>query len=272
MTALIDDLKAILAMLILMLLFFMTGCSLDDDHNPVSSSDPSFVEIMEQELGTEGIHTLDAETTNGIIEVIGTSSSRMSISIRKEVTAPTEIEAEEFARKVGIHIEEHAGTIRIYSKYPDPPHNVNVEVSYEIECPREIGLGLVAVNGICEVNSMRSSVHAAVINGYISAEMNELVGGGNFYVTNGYIDVGIHGGIAPLTAVTTNGNISVTLHRDFSGTFDASVIIGNIHCQQSCGECPIIGPCRITGSLGEGGPTRVVLSTTNGNISLANYP
>jgi len=266
-----EDIKAILAILSLLLIWLMTGCSHDHSSHPFSPSSPSHIETLEQKLDTTGPVLLNAETINGTIEVDGTAGSQVEIYIRKEVTAPSKIVAEDFAREVQVHIIEQGESIRIYCEYPDPPDRVNVEVSYVIGCPRNTDLGLYTTNGSCHVTGMSASVQAAVTNGYINADMAVLNDAVSFYTTNGYVNVAIPGGVAPLTAAAANGNISLRLHENFSGTLNARTTNGSIHCSYPAIIYTNMDPHTLTGKLGDGGSTPVILGTTNGSIFVSSY-
>ena len=266
-----EDIKAILAILSVLLIGLMTGCSHDHGSHPLSPSSPSHVETLERTLYTTGPVLLNAETINGTIEVDGTAGSQVEIYIRKEVTAPSKSAAEDFAREVQVHIIENDESIRIYCEYPDPPDRVNVEVSYVIGCPRETSLELYATNGSCHVTGMSASVHAAVTNGYIDAYMAVLSNAVSFYTTNGYVNVAIPEGVAPLTAATTNGNVSLKLHDNFSGTLNASTTNGSIHCSYPVVVSHNMDPHTLNGKIGGGGSTPVILGTINGNIYFSKF-
>jgi hypothetical protein len=271
MKRLTGNVKTVITLLSLLVFGIMTGCSSDHSLNPLSPAEPTFVETLERTFDMSGAVLLNAESINGSINITGTTGSKVEIHARKVVSAPSLSEAEHFAREVHVFILEEGESIRVFCEYPDPPDRIHVEVSYEIECPRGTDLRLYTTNGGCRITGMRASVHAGVTNGYIDADIAELSGENTYYVTNGYIAIGAHEGIAPLTAATTNGNISMTLHGDFSGTLDARTVTGSIHCDYPKAVYSLTDPHTLTGTLGDGGPTPIVLRTVTGSISLQSY-
>jgi len=282
-----DFLQAVPGKGILFLLsFLLMSCPGCDEGNPVRVADEEYVEHLERTVDGAGISSLDASTTNGFIGVRGTAGTEVVVQITKEVRAPTEEEAEEFARKVEIFVERDGDQIRIYEEHPKLPRNIQVEVDYDIQCPAQMDLRLgttnggidvlategdvqaVTTNGNVDVRATRGPFNLRTTNGNIDAEVEALEGEGDFSTTNGNVNVEVGSGTAPLTATTTNGSIEVELPADFSGTLDASTANGRVRSDfhpTAGGGSP---QTRITGPLGEDGDTPVQLRTTNGNISV----
>jgi hypothetical protein len=271
----------------LILIFLGAGCSEDNNSDPWSSWGPTYGEDLERWIDGQGVVLLDAETTNGSIDVNGSSGfgrtsgrninlevvtgTQVYVYARIEIHANSLAEAKEFAQEVQIHTVRNGDMIRVYSEYPEPPHHVNVSVSFEIECPREIDLRLNTLNGFCRVNGMIASVEAISTNGNVEADMVDLTGHCRFTTVNGLVNVGIHDGIAPLTATTLNGSVTMTLHTGYNGLLDAQTGNGLIHCNFPISDYDQVTPNHIRGTLGSGGSTPVTLRAANGSIYLNRF-
>lgn len=284
-----DSLKLIMAGTVLFVVSFLLlnslGCT--DSGNILGSEDKEeYVENFERTLDPVGLERLEARTINGYIDVDGSRDMKLLVAVNKRVRAPSLQEAEDFAEKVEIRIESRGEQVWVSAGYPEPPRGVEVEVSYEIQCPAELDLALQTLNGGIEVRGSEGMVEGgttngkvdvrgmggpfflSATNGNIEAEMEELDREGSFSTVNGSIDVRLRSGRGRLTATTTNGSIELELPPDFSGQLDASTTNGRVrsdfHAPTSGG-----GPQTwVYGPLGDGGDTAVRARTTNGNIDV----
>lgn len=266
------------------LLLNFVGCT--DSNIMGRTADEEHVEILERSLDATEATLVDVRTMNGYINVRGGMGTEVVVQIRKEVRAPTQQEAEEFAQKVEIHVERDGNQVRIYSEYPEPPEPIQVEVSYDIQCPARIDLRLGTLNGgidveeiegmidanttngSVDVRGMRGPFYLASINGNIEAEIEALEGEGSFSTINGSVDVEVHSGRAPLTVTTTNGSVEVTLPADFSGRLEATTVNGRARSDFPMEMVVNLLQTHLSGPLGEGGDTRVQLRTVNGDVTL----
>ena len=287
MRKIIDFCKLTLAGTALFVVMFLLLSSLGcQDTDILRSSDETHVEEFVETVDGSGINLLDAQTTNGSITVQGTVGNEVVVGIKKKVRATSEEEAEKFADRVAVHVERTGNRIRIYVQHPDLPDHVELEVSYDIQCPFRLDLQLGTTNGAIRVEEIEGSVFGATTNGAIEvlaawgpfnlsstngdieAELRQLTGDGTFSTTNGSIEVKLLSGTGNLTATTTNGRIEMELPEDFSGELDASTTNGraraNFQVPFSSGD----PPTRIWGSIGNGGASRIRLRTTNGNVTV----
>ena len=284
-----DSLKLILAGAVLFVVSFLLlnsmGCT--DSGNVFGSEDKEeFVDNFERTLDPVGLERLEARAMNGYIDVDGSKDMKLIVAVHKRVRAPSLREAEDFAEKVVVRIEARGERVLVSADYPEPPRKVEVEVSYEIQCPAEFDLALQTLNGGIEVRGSEGMVEGGTTNGKvdvrgmggpfflsstngdIGVEMEELNTEGSFSTTNGSIDVRLRSGSGPLTATTTNGSIEVVLPSDFSGQLDASTTNGRV---RSDFHAPPPGgntQTWIYGPFGDGGDAKVRARTTNGNIDV----
>jgi DUF4097 and DUF4098 domain-containing protein YvlB len=234
----------------------------------VNGGSKSVTEQLERTLEGKGVLTLDAQTTNGEIALAGLTQDGVVVRIRKEVRAPSEQEAQAFARSVQVFAERNGDGVRVYSVYPRPPANVQVSVAYDIQCPDQVAVKLATVNGAIRVQGVSGAVDAQTVNGNIDALMETLSGEGRFSAVNGFLDVQVRRGVAPVTATTLNGGVRVTLPASFSGQLDAQTLNGRASSDFPIGVPAGNSQNRLAGPVGGGGVTMIRLRATNGDVSL----
>jgi DUF4097 and DUF4098 domain-containing protein YvlB len=223
---------------------------------------------------------------NGYIDVDGSRDLKLIVAVNKRVRAPSLREAEEFAEKVTVRVEARGEGVLVSADYPEPPRKVEVEVSYEIQCPAEFDLALQTLNGGIEVRGSEGMVEGGTTNGKvdvrgmggpfflsstngnIKGEIEKLDGDGSFSTTNGSIDVRLRSGGGSLTATTTNGSVEIELPSDFSGQLDASTTNGRVRSDFHASPSGGSPQTWIYGPLGDGGKAKVRARTTNGNIDV----
>ena len=284
----------------------------DADYKPKRQKVPSgkreFSEQLDWTLDGAGISVISAETKNGAITLEDSDQDKVIVRAFKRVRARNKVDAEEFAKKVHVHVERRGKEIKIHRKHPKPLRGIGVSVTYEIQCPRAVSVNLHTTNGKIEINGVEGAVdakttngpielhggagriHAISTNGNIKASVKGLTDEGKFATTNGSIDIELHGGagrihtfttngpivlairqgVAPVSASTTNGSINLKLPGDFSGHLDAKTSNGQVHS-----DFPIPftdkRKKRLSGKIGEGGPVNIKLRTTNGGINLRKW-
>jgi len=242
------------------------GCGGANPFSGADGADAEYTEHLERALDGVSASTLDAQTTNGGITLNGTGQGQVVVRIRKTVRAPSEQEAEGFARKVQIHVERNGNGIWIYKHHPKPPNHTQVEVEYDIQCPSSVDVVLATVNGVIQVRGMQGTVDAGTVNGNIDLQG----GAGNLSLrcVNGNVDALAEALRGAGWFSTVNGSVTLTLPAGFSGQLDAQTTNG-----RASSDFPIAVPAgsprgRLSGPLGDGGSTQVTLRAVNGNVSL----
>ncbi len=243
-----------------------------------------FSEQLDWTLDGADISAISAETTNGRITLVGSAQDKVIVRAFKQVRAWNRADAEKFAKKVQIHVEQRGTEINIYKKHPKPPSGTSVSINYEIQCPSAIDVNLKAshkieingvdgavdaatTNGKIELHGGAGRIHTVTRNGKIEASVKRLTEEGTFVTSNGSVDVEIREGVAPVSARTSNGSINLKLPGDFSGQLDAKTITGRVHSDFSV-PFTDTSKKRLSGKIGEGGSAMVELRTENGSINL----
>jgi hypothetical protein len=185
--------------------------------------------------------TVDAETTNGSIELQGKAGKANLATTNGKIWIHG-VEGTVDAETTNGSIELHGGK-----------QNINLRTT----------------NGGIDIEESTGRISAHTTNGKIKASVDRLEDEGVFSSTNGSIDVQILKGIVPITVTTSNASIDLTLPSDFSGQLHARTQHGRVSS-----EFPIsmtvteIQKTRLVGQIGSGGETTVNLNTTNGSIHL----
>jgi len=264
----------------------------DADFKPkrkrVPSGNREFSEQLDWTLDGAGISVISAETKNGVITLEDSDQDKVIVRAFIRVRARNTTKAEEFAKKVQVHVERRGNEIKIYKNHPKSPLGIGVSVNYEIQCPSAVSVNLHSTNGKIEINGVEGTVdakttnggiqlhggagriHAVTTNGNIEASVSRLTDEGMFVSTNGSLTLAIRQGVAPVSASTTNGSINLKLPGDFSGHLDAKTSNGRVH---SDFDVPFTNKSkkRLSGKIGEGGQANVKLRTTNGGIHLRKW-
>ncbi len=262
-----------------------TGC-IHNHHHTTDVWDASHSETYSDTMDAAGILGLFASTINGSIDLRTRPVENMIVETRIVVRADTEHEAETFANTVDLSFETDGDVIYIYNDYPDPPSDVQIEVSYEIFCPEYLALTLGTVNGSIDANGIVAAMEAVAVNGSIDlagrggpfslttvngsvrATIEELEAAGHFSTTNGSLAVAVDAGVAPIHMESLNGNTALTLHDDFCGWLDAATSAGHINSNIQLGGDSGSTPFHVWGAIGGGCSTTVTVFTSNGQITL----
>ena len=89
-----------------------------------------YTEALDWTLDGAGLSSIEAETDNGSISLRGADQDQVVVKAWKQVRAPTETKAGEFAQKVQVYVERDGDAIRIYKEHPRPPAGYSLSVRY----------------------------------------------------------------------------------------------------------------------------------------------
>ena len=142
--------------------------------------------------------TLDADTVNGFVEVIGDSSPTIRVDGERIIRARDQAALEAAKKDVVVDLNEKNGTAQVYVNGPfrgngrdDRTHEFhehnerNYEVTYNftIHVPERTGLRLYSVNGNLSAKDIRGTFDLHTVNGAV--EMANISGAGRAYALNG---------------------------------------------------------------------------------------
>jgi DUF4097 and DUF4098 domain-containing protein YvlB len=261
----------------------------DDVVSEFSGSGEEIEETREWTLEGAGVALLQADTSNGAIEVEGMDLEEIQIRAAKKVKARTRQQAEECAAQVEVHAQREGDTVRLWEERPHNLRGIRVEVRYQVRCPRQLALRLNTLNGAIAAQGTHAGVEASTLNGKVevresqgpmklhskngkvAAQLDLLSGRGEFETANGKVEVEVRAGQASIEAKTLNGAVELSLPAGFAGRLDASTVHGHVHSEF---PIPVTGKpdrTRLEGDLGPGGEHLVRLRTLNGAISLKKF-
>jgi DUF4097 and DUF4098 domain-containing protein YvlB len=262
------------------------GEMVDDVVSEFSGSGEEIEETREWTLEAAGVALLQADTSNGAIEVEGSALEEIQVRATKKVKARTLQQAEECAAQVEVHAQREGDVVRIWEERPRNLRGIRVEVRYQVRCPRQLALRLSTLNGAVSARGTQAGIEASTLNGKVevresqgrmklhskngkvAAHLALLSGRGEFETANGKVEVVVRAGQGPIDAKTLNGAVELSLPANFAGRLDASTVHGHVHSEF---PIPVVGKpdkTRLEGEIGPGGEHLVRLRTVNGAISL----
>jgi len=251
----------------------------------ISSYKFSHTEEKDFQVPAAGIATVDAQATNGNIDVIASDTQEIKVHVVKVVRALTQEKADEYGPQVVVHVEAQGDTLKIFCEEPKGIKQIEVDVAYAITCPPAVAIHLLTTNGSANVVGMEQSVSAQstngnidlqrckgavnlrTTNGNISAKMTALEKEADCLTTNGDVQVEVETGAAPIRALSTNGSVTIVLPPDFSGQLDAVTTNGSVSSEFEVTTEKRSDTC-LRGSVGQGGDVNVKAITTNGNVTI----
>lgn len=284
--------------LVAVLCIFGAGCSI-----PGLTLNGRFTEEQDFTFAATGIASIHAETANGAIVLSATEIPEIKIHAVKTIKATTDEKAKEYAAEVVLKAEQEGDVLKVYYTQPKGWKQVQIDVSYTIQCPPALDLTIQTTNGNIEmlgpdktvdanttngsiiltggrgtlslhttngnvkVEKATGKIEASTTNGNVSVDMDVLEENADLSTTNGGVHIHVGKGGAPIRAGSTNGSISVSLPADFNGQLDASTWNGSISS-----DFPVSmdkpSKTKLKGAIGQGGNSAIILHTTNGGVSI----
>ena len=192
----------------------------------------------------------------GEVRVHGESGRDVKISATIRVQANSRDEAQSFADKIQIDVQQTAGGVEIKTVYPDerkwyirigkhPSYTVN----YDIAMPSDAPLNLRNSFGNTDASAIRGGTDIENSHGHLSARDV-----GTARLNNSFGNIDLNGAAANASVTDTNGNVQVS---DVKGTLEVRNRFGSITTKN------IQGAATITG--GNGAVT--LTDSTSGNIT-----
>ncbi len=122
-------------------------------------------------------------------------------------------------------------------------------------------------NGRINLVGDTDGVNLHTSNGKITADIGTLSREGIFHTSNGEVNVRVHDGNAPMQVKTSNGAVELAIPENFSGQVDAYSSSGKVET-----EIPVkiitLKKNHLVGELGNGGDSKIQVSTSNGKVHL----
>jgi DUF4097 and DUF4098 domain-containing protein YvlB len=214
---------------------------------------------------------------NGAVEVHAWDQPRIHITATKKVESRDADDAKAAMRELKIEITQSASGFNVNTQYPNRDggifdwltgSNVNMQVHYTINVPRQMSLGVETVNGSLSIEGVSGTMKLETVNGAI--ELVRCGGKVDAETTNGAIRAQLATVTPnqPMRFETTNGRITLEVPATYAARIDAETTNGGIKS-----DLPIVTSRvernSLRGTLNRG-TADLILRTTNGGIELRN--
>jgi hypothetical protein len=230
---------------------------------------------------------------NGGVTLEAWDRNEVHIVAEKQVRAGSDDQARKLMSQIKIDVVPGPSGLRIDTHLPKHEGGgllgglfggeVNMSVSYKVQVPRQVALGVTNSNGALAVTGTRGNARLETSNGALT--VHGVAGDMTLKTSNGHISVAdsqgtvkaetSNGGIdAELTRYsghelsfeTSNGAVSIRLPRDARFTVDAETSNGGVKS-----DFPVAGgkPDKhsLKGTVNGGGPT-LYIRTSNGGVHI----
>jgi DUF4097 and DUF4098 domain-containing protein YvlB len=235
-------------------------CRDRDDTNRNSRSE-QFCEVRPVTIAAPS--TLDVDTSNGSIAVIGSSRRDVMIEARVVTQGDTLDDAKSLAKDVKILTD--GGRVR--AEGPQSSGRRGWSVSFRIQAPTRQNTTANSSNGAVTLTTLEGMLRAETNNGAVHA--TDLAGDVRLTTSNGAVQVALSGTTwsgAGLEATTSNGALHVDMPRDYSAHVTARTGNGSINIDRPITVSGRIGR-DIDTDVGKGGPT-LRFRTGNGSLNI----
>lgn len=197
--------------------FTLAGCDIED----FDSNDRSQVDFHYNYPLHDG-GSLNVDTFNGSIEIIGWDQNSVDISGTKYARTP------ELRDEIKIDTTHNDSSVSVHAVRPYDNHG-NMGAKFIIHVPKKTNLDrIVSSNGKIEVRSVTGTANLRTSNGAINAE--QMDGPIDASTSNGHITLQeeLSSGRSPIHARTSNGPIDITAERPIKSDLHASTSNGSI--------------------------------------------
>lgn len=233
-------------------------------------------ETVERTLALPQGRGVIVQNLNGGVEIAGWEQDHVRLVAVKNARAATEGRAQSYLREVQVRVEQKDGNLVITTRTPGEEGGlrawlactgVDGHVEYRLTVPRHARIAATTVNGNVEIAGLAAPVRAASTNGNVS--VLEVGGEVDASSVNGNVQVDLRRA-DPRSAMelsTVNGSIVLYVPDGFRAHVDARTTNGSVGSDLPFQVAGTRSRSKIVGSL-NGGSTKLVLRTTNGNIWL----
>jgi hypothetical protein len=187
-----------------------------------------------------GRRTLEIDNIWGSIEVVGTASDQVQLTVNKSIRAESKGKIEQARKDVTLDITQQADELKLYVNGPFrcDCHNCGgsrdddgyiVKMDFQVQVPRDIDIKVKTVNeGRVSVRDINGSFLVRNVNGDI--QMQNIAGSGTARTVNGPVKVSFRQNPREASGFeTVNGNIELQFARDLSADFRFKTFNGGIY-------------------------------------------
>ena len=236
--------------------------------------------------------SLEIDNIWGSIEVVGTNSDQVQLTVNKSTRAESKDKLEQGRKEVTLDITEQPGSLKLYVNGPFRCHcddgcghrefeGYIVKMDFKLRVPRDMDVKVKTVNeGRVVVRDISGSFLVRNVNGDV--EMSNIAGSGTAHTVNGPVKVTFRQNPREASDFQTiNGNVELRFAQSLSADFRFKTFNGGIYSDFPVTALPVraaqeehhgakfvFRADRYTGvRIGAGGP-EIKVENLNGDIRI----
>jgi hypothetical protein len=239
-----------------------------------------------------GRRTLEIDNVWGSIEVVGTASDHVQLTVNKSIRAESKEKIEQARKDVTLDITPQADALKLYVNGPfrcdchdcgrsRDGEGYVVKMDFQVQVPRDIDIKVKTVNeGHVSVRDINGSFLVRNVNGDI--QIHNIAGSGSARTVNGPVKVSFRQNPREASDFNTvNGNIELAFARDLSADFRFKTFNGGIYSDFPVTALPVQGTQeehhgtkvifradRYTGARVNAGGPQIKVENLNGDIRI----
>jgi hypothetical protein len=236
--------------------------------------------------------SLEIDSIWGSIEVVGTNSDQVQLTVNKSTRAESKDKLEQARKEVTLDITEQPGSLKLYVNGPFRCHcddgcghrefeGYIVKMDFKLQVPRDMDVKVKTVNeGRVVVRDINGSFLVRNVNGDV--EMSNIAGSGTAHTVNGPVKVTFRQNPREASDFQTiNGNVELRFAQSLAADFRFKTFNGGIYSDFPVTALPVraaqeehhgakfvFRADRYTGvRIGAGGP-EIKVENLNGDIRI----
>ena len=271
----------------------------DVDREEIDNDEPSLTEHEQEKIekafampaGT-GRRTLEIDNVWGSIEVVGTASDKVQLTVSKGIRAESKEKIAQARKDVTLDITQQADALKLYVNGPfrcdchdcsrsRESEGYIVKMDFQVQVPRDIDIKVRTVNeGRVSVRDINGSFLVRNVNGDI--QIRNIAGSGTARTVNGPVKVSFRQNPREASDFqTVNGSIELAFARDLSADFRFKTFNGGIYSDFPVTALPVQGmqeehhgskvifrADRYTGARINAGGPQIKVENLNGDIRI----
>jgi len=183
---------------------------------------------------------LEVDNIWGSIEVVGTNSDQVELTVNKSTRAESKDKLEQSRKEVALDISEQQGSLKLYVNGPFRCHcddgcghrefeGYVVKMDFQIRVPRDIDIRVKTVNeGRVVVRDVNGKFLVGNVNGDV--EMSNIAGSGNAHTVNGPVKISFRQNPRENSDFhTINGNVELRFAQGLAADFRFKTFNGSIY-------------------------------------------
>ena len=271
----------------------------DVDREEIENDEPRLTEHEQEKIekaftmpAGAGRRTLEIDNVWGSIEVVGTASDTVQLTVNKSIRAESKGKIEQARKDVTLDITQQADALKLYVNGPFrcDCHDCSrsrefegyiVKMDFQVQVPRDIDVKVKTVNeGRVSVRDINGSFLVRNVNGDI--QIRNIAGSGTARTVNGPVKVSFRQNPREASDFqTVNGNIELAFVRDLSADFRFKTFNGGIYSDFPVTALPVQGmqeehhgskvifrADRYTGARINAGGPQIKVENLNGDIRI----